>query len=569
MIRLPEVRFSVSTGQLIAAADLGPLTCPGYDSGVDRPVRTSDQEAHPMAEQGFRITYATMSADNEELHKAYEQGIQIARSWLGQEHPFYVNGEARVGSGHKEERSPIDQDLVVGEFAQATREDARDAVAAAKAFAQTWATTPWQERVALVRKAADLITERRNELAAVMAIEVGKNRLEALGDVEESADLLRWNCNEMEKHDGFTTPMQSLGSPGEYMDVLRPYGVWAVISPFNFPMALAAGPSSGALVAGNCVVFKPAHLGVFVGLKLYEAYHDAGIPPAAFQFLSGPGSQVGDEIVHNPDVAGITFTGSYDVGMGIYKGFAKDFPKPVICEMGGKNPTVVTDKADIDKATDGVMRSAFGYGGQKCSANSRVYVHRSVYDEFVRLLKEKTEKIKIGDPLEKDVYLGPVIDEGAVATFEEASAEAKKNGNVITGGDRVKEGDLARGNFVQPTVVEVPLDSWIWKKELFVPFVSVAPYDDLGEALRLANNTEYGLTAGFYSEDRAQIQRFLDTIEAGVVYVNRRAGATTGAWPGVQPFGGWKGSGTTGKAGGGPYYVTQYMREQSRTVIEE
>ncbi len=522
-----------------------------------------------MAEQAFRITYATMSADNEELHKAYDRGIEVARSWLGQRHPFYVNGEPREGSGYGAEVSPIDKDVVIGEFARATREDVRDAVAAAKAFAPTWAATPWVKRVELVEKAADLITERRNELAALMALEVGKSRLEALGDVEESADLLRWNCNEMRKHDGFATPMQSLGQPGQYVDVLRPYGVWAVISPFNFPMALAAGPSSGALVAGNCVVFKPAHLGAFTGLKLYEAYRDAGIPAGAFHFLSGPGSVVGDEIVNHPDVNGITFTGSYEVGMGIYKGFAKDFPKPVICEMGGKNPTVVTEKADLDKATDGVMRSAFGYGGQKCSANSRVYVHRSVYDEFVRRLKEKTEKIKIGDPLGKDVYLGPVIDENAVDTFEEAAAEAKKNGNIVAGGERITEGELARGNFVEPTIAEVPLDSWIWQKELFVPFVAVAPYDDLDEALRLANQTEYGLTAGFYSEDRAEIQKFLDTIEAGVVYVNRRAGATTGAWPGVQPFGGWKGSGTTGKAGGGPYYVTQYMREQSRTVIEE
>ncbi len=522
-----------------------------------------------MPDQGFRITYATMSADNEELHKLYDRGIEVAKSWLGQRHPFYVNGEPREGSGYKEVRSPIDHDIVIGEFAQATREDVRDAIAGAKAFSAEWGNTPWQERIAIVRRAADLITERRYELAALMAIEVGKNRLEALGDVEESADLLRWNCNEMEKHDGFTTPMQSLGSPGEYYDVLRPYGVWAVISPFNFPMALAAGPSSGALVAGNCVVFKPAHLGVFTGLKLYEVYRDAGLPAGAFQYLSGPGSVVGDEIVNHPDVGGITFTGSYEVGMGIYKGFAKDFPKPVICEMGGKNPTIVSDKADLDKATDGVLRSAFGFGGQKCSANSRVYVHRSVYDEFLRILKEKTEKIKIGNPLDKDVYLGPVIDENAVATFEEAAAEARKNGRIITGGERLTEGDFARGNYVQPTIVEVPLDSWIWKKELFVPFVAVAPYDDLDEAIRLANDTEYGLTAGFYSEDRAEIDRWLNSIEAGVIYVNRRAGATTGAWPGVQPFGGWKGSGTTGKAGGGPYYVTQYMREQSRTVIEE
>jgi 1-pyrroline-5-carboxylate dehydrogenase len=521
-----------------------------------------------MAEQGFRITYATMSADNEELHELYDRGIEVARSWLGQKHPLYVNGEAREGSGYKEARSPIDGALI-GEFALGTREDVRDAVAAAKAAFGDWANRPWQERVEIMRKAADIMSEQRNELSALMAMEVGKNRLEALGDVEESADLIRWNANEVESNDGFRTPMQALGSPGEYYDVLRPFGVWAVISPFNFPMALAAGPSSAALVAGNTVVFKPAHLGVFTGLKLYEIYMAAGVPAGVFHYLSGQGSVVGDEIVNHPDVAGITFTGSYEVGMGIYKGFAKEFPKPVICEMGGKNPTIVTANADLDKASDGVMRSAFGFGGQKCSANSRVYVHRSVYDDFVAKLKEKTERIKVGNPLQKENWLGPLIDEGAVATFEEAAEEAKKNGTVIVGGERLTEGEYAKGNFVQPTAVEVPADSWIWKKELFVPFVAVTAYDDLDEAIRLANDTEYGLTAGLYSEDRAEIDTWLSQIEAGVVYVNRRAGATTGAWPGVQPFGGWKGSGTSGKAGGGPYYVQQYLREQSRTVIEE
>lgn len=521
-----------------------------------------------MAEQGFRITYATMSADNEELHRLYDQGIETARSWLGKDHPLYVNGEARRGSGSKDTLSPIDGALI-GRFAQGTREDVRDAIAAAKAAAPAWGNRPWRERVEIIRRAADLITERRYELAALMAMEVGKNRLEALGDVEESADLLRWNANEMDKHDGFRTEMQSLGSPGEYYDVLRPYGVWAVISPFNFPMALAAGPSSAALVAGNTVVFKPAHLGVFTGLKLYEIYMEAGVPKDVFHFLSGPGSVVGDEIVNHPDVGGITFTGSYEVGMGIYRSFAKDYPKPVICEMGGKNPTIVSDKADLDKATDGVMRSAFGFGGQKCSACSRVYIQRAVYDAFVQQLKEKTERIKVGNPLERDVYLGPVIDENAVATFEAAAAEARKNGRIITGGERLLEGEYAKGTFVQPTIAEVPEDSWVWKKELFVPFVVVAPYDTLDEAIAKANDTQYGLTAGFYSEDRAEVDRWLNSIEAGVIYVNRRAGATTGAWPGVQPFGGWKGSGTTGKAGGGPYYVQQYLREQSRTVIEE
>ncbi|MDH5224835.1 MAG: aldehyde dehydrogenase family protein, partial [Actinomycetota bacterium] len=217
----------------------------------------------------------------------------------------------------------------------------------------------------------------------------------------------------------------------------------------------------------------------------------------------------------------------------------------------------------------GVLRSAFGFGGQKCSACSRVYVEREVYDDFLTQLRSKTEGLKVGNPIERDVFLGPIINEAALDTYEEAAEEAQKNGTIVTGGQRITEGDLARGLFVEPTVVEAPEDSWIWKKELFVPFVAVAPFDELDEAIEKANDTEYGLTAGLFSEDQNEIDEWLDRIQAGVVYVNRQAGSTTGAWPGVQPFGGWKGSGTTGKAGGGPYYLLQYLREQSRTVISE
>jgi len=214
------------------------------------------------------------------------------------------------------------------------------------------------------------------------------------------------------------------------------------------------------------------------------------------------------------------------------------------------------------------MRSAFGFGGQKCSACSRVFVEREVYDDFVGRLKTKAEAIKVGNPVERDVYLGPIINEAALDTFEEAAEEARKNGNVVTGGQRITEGDLGKGLFVEPTVVEVPDESWIWKKELFVPFVAVAPFDELDDAIDKANDTEYGLTAGFFSEDQAEIDEWLDRVQAGVVYVNRRAGSTTGAWPGVQPFGGWKGSGSTGKNIGGLYTLPCYLREQSRTVCE-
>ena len=520
-----------------------------------------------MAE-GFRVTYATMSADNEEMHKGYDEGIEQAKAELGRTVPIVVNGEERPGEGTYELESPIDGTLLA-HISQATRQDVEDAIGAAKASALEWDRMGWKKHVELVNKAADLITERRNLLSAMMAMEVGKSRLEALGDVEETADLMRWNAKEIADHDGFRVPMQAMGAKGEYYDVLRPFGVWAVVSPFNFPMALSGGPSSGALAAGNVVVFKPAHQGALLGWKLYEIYRDAGFPPGTFHFLPGRGAVVGDLIVHHKDIAGITFTGSYEVGMSIYRSFASDYPKPAICEMGGKNPTIVSRHADLDKASDGVLRSAFGFGGQKCSANSRVYVERDVYDDFLSQLKSKTEAIKIGNPLERDVYLGPVINEAAVETFERAAEAARKDGTIVTGGERLTEGDYAKGTFVQPTVVEVPKDHWLFKEELFVPFVAVAPVDSLDEGIELSNASEYALTAGFYSEDRAEIDEWLDRIDGGVIYVNRRAGATTGAWPGVQPFGGWKGSGTTGKAGGGPYYVTQYMREQSRTVIEE
>ena len=519
-----------------------------------------------MSEE-FRVTYATLAGDPN-MHADYEAGIEDARAWLGQKHPFYVNGEARASGEWHTEVSPIDSDIVLGHFAKATRQDVEDAVASAKAFAPAWDALGYEKRAEILYRAADLMEERRNMISALMAMEVGKNRLEAIGDVVESADLIRWNARAMVEAKGFKVPMQALGEDGDYYDIMRPYGVWAVISPFNFPMALAAGPSSAALAAGNTVVLKPASQGAAVAHMLMDLYRDAGLPAGAFHLITGSGSVVGDAIANHADVQGITFTGSYEVGMKVYREFASEYPKPVICEMGGKNPSIVTKNADLDKASDGVFRSAFGLQGQKCSANSRVYVEREVYDEFVTLLREKTQELVVGDPLQQDVYMGPLINRAALDTFVEATEEAKASGEIVIGGEVLTEGALARGNFVQPTVVKAPRDSWLWKRELFVPFVAVGPVDSLDEAIELANDTEYGLTAGLYSEDQGEVDRFCNAIHAGVIYINRRAGATTGAWPGVQPFGGWKGSGTTGKAAGGPYYVLQYMREQSRTVIQ-
>jgi 1-pyrroline-5-carboxylate dehydrogenase len=385
--------------------------------------------------------------------------------------------------------------------------------------------------------------------------------LEALGDVEESADLIRYYCRQVEDNDGFVRSMEQLSDREQTTSVLRPYGVWGVISPFNFPMALAAGPAGGALAAGNTVVLKPSPQGSFTAAKLYECLRDAGLPTGVFHVVPG-GDEVGRQLVAHPGIAGLTFTGSYQVGMEIYRNFATAYPKPVVCEMGGKNPAIVSAQADLQLAAAGIARSAFGFTGQKCSACSRVYVQREVHDAFLTALAEKARSSKVGDPTARDTFVGPVVDAAAVRRFETAVAQARSNGQVVAGGNVIE------GNYVEPTVViGLPADSSLLTDELFVPFVAVVPVDSLDEALTLANATELGLTAGFFSADDAEVDLFLDRIEAGVVYVNRAAGATTGAWPGVQPFGGWKGSGTSGKAGGGLYYVQQFLREQSRTVV--
>jgi len=270
----------------------------------------------------------------------------------------------------------------------------------------------------------------------------------------------------------------------------------------------------------------------------------------------------------NPDVDGIVFTGSKEVGMRMGKEFSKDWPKPVLMELGGKNPAIVCESADLDMAAEGIMKSAFGLQGQKCSACSRAYVHKSVADAFLEKLLAKAKAIVMGDPSQKDVYFGPVVNVKAVKTFEDAVVSAKKGGKILLGGERLKGGLFDQGHFVAPTIAQLPLDHELFMRELFVPFLSVGIVDSLEQAIAESNKAEYGLTAGIFSKKKAEIEKFFDEIESGVCYANRKTGATTGAWPGVQSFCGWKGSGSTGKGGCGPYYVAQFMREQSRTVME-
>ena len=513
----------------------------------------------------MKITYATLSADNEELQSSFDAALERARANLGQMYPMLIGAEERLTDETFEDRSPIDTELIVARFPVGTRKDVQDAIDAARTAYPAWRNTPWRDRLTILRRAADLISERQFDYAALMTLEVGKNRLESLGDVEETADLLRYYGDEFEKADGFVKPLGSLSPIESTRSILRPYGVFGVISPFNFPMALAGGPAGGAMIAGNTVVLKPSSDAPLSAWKFAEALRDAGLPPGVFNLVTGPGETVGAELQENPGIDGMVFTGSYEVGMKLYRSFTKDYPRPIITEMGGKNPAIVMRSADLDEAAEGVMRSAFGFDGQKCSANSRVYVERSVAREFVDKLVEKTREIAVGDPTQRENWMGPVINQRALDTFTKATKDARSDGGRIEIGG---ESDTERGFYPTPTVVTgLPLEHRLFRDELFVPFLVIGEVDSLDQALQESNASAYGLTAGIFSHDDAEVKQFLDTIQAGVVYVNRRAGATTGAWPGIQSFGGWKGSGSSGKSGLGPYYVQQFLREQSQTVI--
>jgi 1-pyrroline-5-carboxylate dehydrogenase len=518
----------------------------------------------------IKITYATLRNDNEELHAGFEAAVAKVRADLGAHHQNYIDGAWRDASNAFEVRSPIDSSILLGTFATATNADVDAAVAAARAAQPAWAKTPWADRLAILRRAAEHISDHLMDDSAIMAFEVGKNRIEALGEVEESADLIRYYAQTAEDNAFYDHEMGNLGdSTVHTRSILRPHGVFAVVSPFNFPMALSTGPTSAAMLAGNTVVLKPSTASPLSAVKLAEAYIAAGVPKGVFNLVMGPGESIGQALQDHAGIDGIVFTGSYEVGMRLFHSFSRTWPRPCIVEMGGKNPAIVARSADLEEAAEGIMRSAFGFGGQKCSANSRVYVERSVHDELIRLLVEKTEAITIGDPLLRANWLGPIIDQRAVDRHQAAVADARRDGTVFIGGERLSDGDLARGHYVEPTVVGgLPADHRLFRDELFAPFTAVAAVDSIDEALTLANESVYGLTAGVYSEDPAEVERFLDRIEAGVLYVNRRAGATTGAWPGIQAFGGWKGSGSTGKAGLSMYYVAQFLREQSHTIVD-
>lgn len=521
----------------------------------------------------FKVTYATLSADNEELQSAFEEAVDRVRdNWLGAEVPMFIDGEKVYADDKLKTHSPINTDIHMCTAQSGTAEHSKAAIAAAKAAQREWQKTPWQQRVDIIRNIAEKMSDNILDLSALMVFEVGKNRLEALGEVEEAADLLRYYADSMEKNGGFVNEMGKLNPDDPHeknFSVLKPYGVWVVISPFNFPVALSAAPIAAALVTGNTVVYKGAPETPYTNWKVAELFIEAGLPAGAFNSVLGPDETVGQTLVDSLDVDGYTFTGSYEVGMMVLRKAASGrYPRPAIIEMGGKNPTIVSKTANLDDAAMGVMRAAFGLDGQKCSACSRVYVEEEVYDTFKEKLLDLTGKAKVGNPLERDTFMGTVAHKEGYEKFKKFAEQARRDGRVIHGGRALTEGDFAKGYYVEPTIVEgLPEDHELVKNELFVPILHLAKVKDLDEAMAKANDTRLGLTAGFFGQDEKEVQWFLENIEAGTLYTNRKTGATTGAWPGVQSFGGWKGSGSSGKGIGALYTLPLYMHEQSHTLI--
>jgi 1-pyrroline-5-carboxylate dehydrogenase len=517
------------------------------------------------------ITYVEQPKD-ESVDNAYEKALSQLVPGLGGSHPLCIGGEEVMTGSEFEVRSPFDRNLLIGSFQNCEPRHISQAVSIANAGFEAWGRRSWEQRAGILEKTADILEKWKYDLAALITCESGKTRYEAIAEAIEAVDLIRYNCRVFREHDGFISPMQPESITADCTSVMRPYGVFAVISPFNFPLSLATGMACSALLAGNSIVLKPASATPLSCLRLYRACIRGGVPPDAVHYLTGSGEQFGEAIAGNPGgIAGIAFTGSRDAGKWLIRAFLERQPyqKPVILELGSKNPVIVTANADIGKAAEGVVRSAYGYSGQKCSATSRVYVQEGVAGRFIEFLKKKTEALVIGDPRKKDTTVGPLIDHRAVDRYKEAVSLARKAGaTVVTGGDALNGGLFDNGFFVPPAIVtDVPEDHYLVKNELFIPFVIVNTFSTMEEALRKANDSEYGLTAGIFSEDDEEISYFFDAIRSGVTYANRRGGATTGAWPGSQPFGGWKASGSTGKGVGGPWYLLSYLHEQARTRI--
>jgi 1-pyrroline-5-carboxylate dehydrogenase len=516
-------------------------------------------------ENEFTWGKAIANNSTDKFHTNFDKGIDEIKKELGKKYSTIINGKEIYSDDCFTVHSPSDTRISVAEFPRASIQDTKNTISSAKNVFEEWSNTSYQKRAKIFRDCADTFSSRKFFLAAIMTFENGKNRIESMGDVDETIDFMRFYAVQLEKNEGFCKHTFHPNPHEKTQTVMKPYGVWGIIAPFNFPSAIAIGMSTGALITGNTVVLKPATDAPLSSFQFAKILYPK-LPNGVLNFVTGSGKIVGKTLIESSDVDGIAFTGSREVGMKGFQEFTKSTSKPFISEMGGKNPVIVTKSANLEKASDGVMNAAFGFGGQKCSACSRVYVQNEIADQFISKLVEKTKNLKIGMPWQTDVFLGPVINKKAKTKFENAVDMAKKDGEILTGGSTLTSPKFENGYFVEPTIVtKLPEEHKLVKEELFLPFLCIQRYDNFDDAIKFANQTEYGLTAGIFSNDKKQLDEFFSKIQAGVLYTNRFASATTAALVSSQPFVGWKNSGSTGKGAGGENYLQQFMRTQTQT----
>jgi len=494
-----------------------------------------------------------------EMTRKSAQAFQSVRRELGRIYLPLINGEYVNTQEFVDSLNPSNFSEVVGKVGLISVEQAEQAMQAAKAAFPGWKKTPAKQRADILRKAGDLMEERRAELSAWMVLEVGKPVKEADGEVSEAIDFCRYYADEMERLDkgvNYDIP----GETNRY--IYQPRGIVVVISPWNFPLAIACGMTVAALVSGNCTLLKPAETSSVITAKLTEILIEAGIPKGVFQYLPGKGSEVGAYLVNHPDTHVIAFTGSQEVGCRIYAEAATLKPgqkhmKRVIAEMGGKNAIIVDESADLDQAVVGVVQSAFGYSGQKCSAASRVIVLQPIYDSFVQRLVEATKSLNIGEAELPSTQVGPVIDANARDRIREYIEKGKAEAQVA-----LELPAPEQGYFIGPVIFsEVSPNAVISQQEIFGPVLAVIRVKDFQEALAVANGTNYALTGGLYSRTPSHIQQAQTEFEVGNLYINRNI---TGAIVGRQPFGGFKLSGVGSKAGG-PDYLLQFLEPRAVT----
>src|SRR5712691_5894964 len=479
--------------------------------------------------------------------------IDKVKGELGQEYPLVIGGERITADGKIDSINPANRTQIVGRFNKATKELANRAVETASKTFETWKNVPSEERAQLLFRVAELMRARKHELSAWMIHEVAKTWPEADGDTAEAIDFLEFYARDMLNY-GAPQPLTKLAGEENRLEYI-PLGVGAVIPPWNFPLAIMAGMTGAAIVTGNTVVLKPSSDAPTIAYKFFELLEEAGMTAGVVNFMTGSGAEVGDVIVDHPKTRFIAFTGSKEIGLRINERAAKTPPeqlwiKRVVAEMGGKDAIIVADDANLDEAATGVVQSAFGFQGQKCSACSRAIIDARVYDPMIEKIAALIAKIKVGDPTETVTTMSAVINEKAFKTINGYVEKSKaEGGRVVAGGGA----DGEQGFFIEPTVIaDVKAGATIEQEEIFGPVLAVIKANDYDDALRIANDTQFGLTGAVYSTDEAKIERARREFHVGNLYFNRKC---TGALVGVHPFGGFNMSGTDSKAGGRDYLL--------------